>query len=267
MIRIARGPEPTELPPVRAAELLRVRSILASGKLDSSQLGQAYSVVKQKLWEQQAMRCCYCERATMECAYNDVEHFRPKARADRLNGTIDVGYWWLAWTWENLLFCCPNCNRSAKQDAFPLEKGSEPLIPEESPPGREVPTLIDPCGEDPVDSIQFVFDGHHWQPIGRHGSKRGQRTIEILELGRAELLTLYDIHVHEQVQPRTDATREAIHREDLPLIHSTWRRVRGLLSPRMPFVALSFDAINHFIPDDVRVQWGLDLPRPPVRSP
>jgi hypothetical protein len=49
---------------------------------------------------------------------------------------------------------------------FPLEAGSVPLLPEEQPPGKELPTLIDPCGEDPVESIQFVFDGTHWQPWG-----------------------------------------------------------------------------------------------------
>jgi hypothetical protein len=184
-----------------------------------------------------------------------------------MNGRRDIGYWWLAWTWENLLFSCAICNRSAKNDVFPLESGSVPLVPEEQPPGKELPTLIDPCGEDPVESIQFVFDGTHWQPIGRDGSKRGQRTVELLMLGRAELLTLYDTHVSDHVKPRIDAVHEAFGRQDVGLVHSAWRRVRGLLSPRMPFVALSLDAINHFVPDDVRKQWGLELPRPPVRGP
>ena len=265
MIRIDRGPEPATLPPVRAAELPRVRPIVSAGALDSDAVGQAYSEVKRELWERQQMRCCYCERQ-VECAYSDVEHFRPKARADRLNGKTDSGYWWLAWTWENLLFSCAICNRSAKKDVFPLEAGSVPLLPEEQPPGKELPTLIDPCGEDPVESIQFVFDGSHWQPVGRNGSKRGQRTVELLKLGRAELLTFYDAHVGDQVKPRTDATHEAIGRQDETLIRQAWRRVRGLLSPRMPFVALSFDAIDHFVPEDVRARWGLELPRPPVRG-
>lgn len=265
MIRIERGLEPANLAPVRSAELQRVRAIAARGSVDSDAVGQEYAVVKRALWERQLMRCCYCE-AQVQCDYNDVEHFRPKARADRADGTIAPGYWWLAWTWENLLFSCANCNRSAKKDLFPLEAGSVPLGSEEHPPGKEVPTLIDPCSEDPVESIQFVFDGSHWQPVGRNGSKRGQRTVEILKLGRADLLTIYDAHVSDQVKPRTEATQEAIHRQDVPALQHAWWRVRGLLAPRMPFVALSFDAIEHFVPHGLRTQWGLELPRPPVRA-
>lgn len=267
MIRIERGPEPASLPPVRATELPRVRQLSSAGTLDSKAIGQEYAVVKRALWEQQLMRCCYCEMQ-IQCDYSDVEHFRPKARADRDNGTVDGGYWWLAWTWENLLFSCAICNRSAKNDAFPLEAGSVPLLPEAQPPGGELPTLIDPCGEDPIELIQFVFDGSHWQPVGRNGSQRGQRTVELLKLGRADLLTLYDAHVHDQVKPRTDALHEAIARQDEHGIHVSWRRVvRGLLSPRMPFVALSFDAIEHFVPAGLRDRWNLTLPRPPVRGP
>lgn len=266
MIRITRGPEPASLLPVREAELRRMRPLVLAGVLDSDAVGQAYSVVKRDLWTQQSMRCCYCE-AYIQNDYNDVEHFRPKARADRRNGTLDTGYWWLAWTWENLLFSCPGCNRSAKKDFFPLEPGSVPLRPEEPPPGREMPTLIDPCGEDPVEAIQFVFDGSHWRPTGRNGSERGQRTIELLKLDRMDLLTLYDTHVDEHVKPRTEATLEVIGIQDVNRIHSSWRRVRGLLSPRMPFVALSFDAIEHFVSEPVRARWGLELPRPPARGP
>lgn len=266
MIRIDRGPEPTTLPPVRAAELLRVRPLTGARAPGAEVLGQAYAIVKRELWLRQLMRCCYCE-TQIQCDYSDVEHFRPKASADRMNGVVEPGYWWLAWTWENLLFSCAICNRSAKRDLFPLEAGSVPLAPMDSPPGKELATLIDPCREDPAEFIQFVFDGSHWQPTGRNGSTRGQRTIEILKLDRADLLTLYDAHVSDQVKPRTDAIHEAIGLHDESLVQRTWRRVLGLLSPRMPFVALSFDAISHFLPAAVRARWGLELPRPPIRAP
>lgn len=227
MIRIERAPEPASLPPIRAAELARVRP----------------SIVKHELWEQQKMKCCYCE-AHSECVYHDVEHFRPKARANRMNGTVSPGYWWLAWTWENLLFSCQSCNRSAKKDLFPLETGSVPLTPENPPP-----------------------DGRHWRPRGRNGSMRGQRTIELLELDRADLLTRYNAYVSDYVKPLIDATHEAIGLGNESLVRSAWRRVRALLSPRKEFAALSYDAIDHFVPAALRAQWGLELPRPPVRRP
>jgi uncharacterized protein (TIGR02646 family) len=266
VIRIERGPEPAALLPVREKELLRVRALVLVGGLNSDAIGDEYSVVKRDLWKQQAMRCCYCE-AHIPSDYNDVEHFRPKARANRGNGTFEPGDWWLAWTWENLLFSCPGCNRSAKNDLFPLEASSVPLLPDEPPPGRELPTLIDPCSEDPVESLQFVFDGRHWRPTGRNGSRRGQRTIELLKLDRAELLEHYNNHVEGYVKPHTQAALEAIEAQDEKRLYSEWRRVRGLLTPRMPFVALSFDAIDRFVPEDVRARWSLELPRPPARGP
>lgn len=262
MIRIDRGPEPASLAPVRTAELLRVRPLVSAGTLNSGAIGQKYSIVKKTLWEQQEMKCCYCEART-ECDYKDVEHFRPKAQADRLNGTVDPGYWWLAWTWENLLFSCEICNRSYKNDSFPLEAGSVALAPENPPPGQERATLIDPCAEEPIDLIEFRFNGIHWQPVGRNGNSRGQETVTRLGLDRPDLLTLYDAHVNDWVKPRTDAVHEAVGHRDASLLPKEWRRVLGLLSRRTPFAALSFDAIAHYVPEDVRTMWKLELPRPP----
>ncbi len=269
MIRLGRGPEPDALTSVRTKELARLQTLAAAGGLPHEQVGTAYALVKSVLWRQQLESCCYCERNPLESSFYDVEHFRPKARVDRKDGSSpQPGYWWLAWTWENLLFSCAICNRSAKNDAFPLEPGSVPLAPHHAPPGQELPSLIDPYEEDPVDLIQFVFDGAHWQPIGRNGSSRGQRTVEILKLGRPELLTLYDAHIKDFVRPFTDETLDAIARNDAADVESTWRRVvRTCLFPRRPFVALSFDAIDHFVPALVRTQWRLTLPKPSIRGP
>ena len=41
----------------------------------------------------QHCKCCYCERNNFEASYNDVEHYRPKLRADRGPGlrSMDTG--------------------------------------------------------------------------------------------------------------------------------------------------------------------------------
>lgn len=41
-------------------------------------------------------KCAFCERKTFA---PQVEHFRPKSL-----------YWWLSYSWDNLLRICPNCN-------------------------------------------------------------------------------------------------------------------------------------------------------------
>lgn len=137
MIPIMRGDEPPELGIVRQTKLEQLRNL---GRAIVSDDIDGYRVVSCQLWKVQHFKCCYCEhKVTMR--YNDVEHYRPKARADRRPGcTRPDGYWWLAYSWQNLLYACATCNRSSKNDSFPLEIGSVSLVAETVPPGRTPPT-------------------------------------------------------------------------------------------------------------------------------
>lgn len=54
-------------------------------------------------------KCAFCETKSESM---HVEHFRPKRG----------GYYWLAYSWDNLLLSCPTCNTN-KSDVFPLAKG------------------------------------------------------------------------------------------------------------------------------------------------
>lgn len=51
-------------------------------------------------------KCAYCDAFVEQIV---VEHYRPKRG----------GYYWLAYSWDNLLLACPNCNEY-KGDAFPV---------------------------------------------------------------------------------------------------------------------------------------------------
>ncbi len=53
--------------------------------------------LKEKLKKLYHNKCGYCEQYSESW---HVEHYRPK------NG----GYAWLAYSWDNLLYCCPTCN-------------------------------------------------------------------------------------------------------------------------------------------------------------
>jgi len=165
MIRIDRRHEPAVLATERGTELPRVRAIAITRSPTADDIGTSYkpAAVVRALQDAQHNKCCYCERF-VEDKYHDVEHWRPKARADRTHGAIDPGYWWLAWTWSNLLFSCNNCNRPnrdvdgrlvGKGDRFPLAEGSIPLVAELAAPGRELPLLLDPAARDidPIDHI------------------------------------------------------------------------------------------------------------------
>lgn len=267
MIRIDRGPEPAELVAVRAAELARVRALAAQGPLQAKHFGGRYAVVKESLRRRQENKCCYCE-SKEQASRNDVEHFRPKTRAERSPGSTDTrGYWWLAWSWDNLLFACRNCNQSpAKLDQFPLAVGSTALQPEEQPPGLEQPLLVDPGSEDGIEHIQFVltYQGSKqvWMPRARNGSPRGDRTIRVCRLDRPELLDAYTDHVRDHVVPRVDEVDEAMDTGSHELVQRAWKRANVLLKPSLPFVGLSYDALEHFFSDARLKEWGLLRVRP-----
>lgn len=143
MIRIARPPEPPALAAIRSTRLVAAASAVGAGnKIDFS----AYDAVKPTLADMQQLKCCYCEKRQEQAKYRDVEHYRPKSL-----------YWWLAWTWENLLFACIDCNREQKRDQFPLTAGDVALRASEPPPGGEHPMVLDPCDPSIDPSTEIVF--------------------------------------------------------------------------------------------------------------
>ena len=61
-------------------------------------------------------KCAFCEQQIRECVDNEleecsstVEHYRPKSI-----------YYWLAFSWDNLLWCCHRCNQN-KGNSFEMD--------------------------------------------------------------------------------------------------------------------------------------------------
>lgn len=90
---------------------IRRQEILEAGKYPDSCESRNYDSryksddIKNKLKEIYHGKCAYCETSVERF---DVEHFRPKRG----------GYYWLAYSWDNLLLSCPICN-VAKGNNFP----------------------------------------------------------------------------------------------------------------------------------------------------
>lgn len=267
MIRVNRGPLPQGLEAIRKAELRRIAPLVRNGTLKAKDFGTKYNEVRRKLWTAQRYKCCYCERRIDRC-FNDVEHFRPKTRAHRGPGRPNHGYWWLAWTWENLLFACPPCNRKHKKNEFPLAPGSRILPARRSPPGPEASLLIDPSVEDPIDHIQFrrvlIGGREKWFPFARGGSERGKRTIRVLKLARPTLLTDYQDHFSDLIEERVNKIRAAMgDKSNEALVQALWSELcSSLFRRRRAFKALSYDILDHSFPSADRQSWGLSLRRP-----
>jgi len=143
--------------------------------------------VKVSLKTAQHDKCCFCESQVTHIAYGDVEHFRPKAAyVQNANDALQrPGYFWLAYEWSNLLFCCQICNQRFKKNLFPL---LDPTTRVSSPDGNvkdEDALFVDPTAEEenPEDFIGFRGD----TPFARDGNRRGEATIEALGLKRETL--------------------------------------------------------------------------------
>lgn len=261
MIRVARGEEPAKLREKRYVYLARAKLAVSEGKAPICTEG--YSDARDLLHDAQGAKCAYCEMQIGKGSL-PVEHFRPKAKAIRHDGSADGGYWWLAWTWHNLLFSCATCNGSNhKGNHFGLEPGCQALSIDAQPPGSEVSSLLDPTREDPVDHIQFVHVHRHWRPLARGGSSRGRYTIKTLGLDRPPLLDFYTGHANYFVQPALDDLRAAIRSEDPPRITRTWGNIlTRLFSKYIPYQALSYDVVRSRFSASALERWQLELPRP-----
>jgi hypothetical protein len=137
VITVVRGAEPSELEASRAKKLKEAVALFNKYGPASKELldclDGGYQVARDTLWGRQHKKCAYCEQQT-PLEEQPTEHFRPKKHALRNWRAEDPDdkdvdrYWWLTWTWENLLFACTTCNgRSHKGNHFPLVRSSEPL--------------------------------------------------------------------------------------------------------------------------------------------
>jgi len=230
VIKIERTTEPSGLAARREKQL---RSVGAAGPDRTTAHSNAYQSVKADLVKMQRHKCCYCERRTVP-DHNDVEHYRP----------FDI-YWWLAWTWTNLLFACAACNRKGgKLDQFPLAVGSVTLAFPGQPPGEERPLLVDPTVEDPREHVRFAkLPTGRWAPIGV--TDRGQATVAILDLSRDTYLDDFTHHVTCVVSPVVRDVRDAQAACARPEFEAYWRRkCAQLLDPERGFRALSEDVLR-----------------------
>jgi uncharacterized protein (TIGR02646 family) len=252
MIRLVRGAEPEALRDKRPSKLAEVRARRTAGDVVKL-TGYGDDGVKDRLFEAQHGKCAYCEKREEQPKWRDAEHYRPKSH-----------YWWLAWTWENLLFACIECNREYKGDQFPLVDEMTRLSPEAMPPGDESPLLIDPYapGSDPRVEVVFrcerIQGRERWTPYGV--THRGLETVRLCGLDRPGLIELYNKHVRDFVRPAIDHFVAVAKSEDARVIVDAWSRLRRRLdAPGQAFRALSRDAAETLTPQYVRTQYRLTL--------
>lgn len=142
-------------------------------------------------------KCAYCESPLTEVGW-DVEHFRPKGKVAKRPD--HPGYYWLAYTWENLYPSCGPCNKrledkptwedpelaqtAGKADQFPLADENDRAMGPKGNLRKERPLLLDPCADRPEPLLRF-------SPIGEieavDDDPRARSSIEVFHLYRKRL--------------------------------------------------------------------------------
>lgn len=101
---------------------------------------------------------CWYSECSLEGAFGDVDHFRPKNKSTDEHGNIILadGYWWLAYDYLNYRLSCEKSNRrfgaGGKNDMFPLKPQTVPATQGNK---NDIPVLIDPCVVSDVALIDF----------------------------------------------------------------------------------------------------------------
>jgi len=156
-------------------------NIEKKGYVDSKNLYKVNSVQK-ALNELYNLKCAYCEQRLLDSPKH-IEHYRPK----------DI-YYWLAYSWDNLLLCCGSCN-SAKGKRFEtLERkvlyGSESFENihrlGKSYDEVEKPLIINPEQDDILELITFDVNGK----IDSTDARVHHTIYKACNLNREELIQL-----------------------------------------------------------------------------
>ena len=269
MIRVHRGPEPSALRTLRGKRLAMVTPTLT---------GYNGRPVKEALFVAQAKKCAWCERRR-DYSSSPVEHYRPKDGAWRnLPGQprrCSPGhYWWLTWSWENLLFACARCNdQGHKGNYFPLAGSFEAPAPLKRPTAvdlsalaRERPLLLDPASDTFLDHVQWVPVNPaqprtlwNWTPRGL--TKRGRVTISILRL--RELADEVEDHLLDHVLPLVEELEQHMAGRRRTQGAKTWQRIANLLARDKSLTVATWCAITRWVPAAQVRTWRL----PPLPMP
>lgn len=290
MIAIRRAAEPKELADERHWRLPKQQILRQRGSSAPEISGYDPQSVKNALYHSQLGLCAFCgERIRLSGM--QVEHFRPKGAVDgrllpRSVAKPRPGYWWLAWTWENLLFSCSTCNTIFKKSYFPIH--GSPLHLLDFDLRNEDALLIDPSRTDPMQAITWyplrwltfqhrpipeIIRHLRWKPQAK--TLQGKKTIEFLNF-RGDLTRHVSDHIRGTVWKSIEASYHYMKGGEEAKARRAWRAIQSdLFGFNKPFQAATYDAISLLFPQAIThlglqrpgavlAPWRTPVPLPPA---
>lgn len=125
-------------------------------------------------------KCGYCETAINATTSDAIDRYRPNNGVRDQKEYFQDLYWWLAFEWDNLVYCCKECNQY-KANYFPIE--GQRVRSQMDDIKKEDPLLINPVTDFPEKHFNYSESGEII-PL----TIRGAQTIELLRLNRTFLI-------------------------------------------------------------------------------
>ena len=228
-------------------------------------------------------KCAYCEKNLSDIP-TDAEHWRPKRRITGVQTDEHPGYFWLAYSWRNLLPACSMCNfYDGKKNQFPtsnshifrrrlteaeraqlirpdeaIESTKEPgvwYLGAEDLDALEEPLLLHPyIDKDPTEHLEFGPDG-----TVKGLTPKGEQSILVFALDREDLATdRFSAEEDTETGLRflmSFALRNGRSRQES--LEEAAARVADNLDERSPFSAAKLAALAR----------AVESQRPPQRAP
>ncbi len=162
-----------------------------SRKFDIDSNIYGHESVKTQLIDEQAGKCCFCEADFTANGYGDVEHFRPKAGYSlTVSGRLNrPGYYWLAYDWQNLFFCCQICNQRYKKNYLPLEDETRRARNHTSDHQLETLAILHPVADEPANHLTFN------QHVINDLTPKGKKSIKGFGLDRTNVNRMREKHL------------------------------------------------------------------------
>lgn len=241
MIFIERSAEPEILTNQGNTEALALCEQYKQGKRKFEFKSNIYGheSVKIALKLMQHDKCCFCESKVSHIDYGDVEHYRPKGgyQQNKTDTLSESGYYWLAYTWDNLLFCCAICNQQYKKNLFPLLDNSKRAINHYTNISQEHPMLINPSITNPENYISFREE----VPYALNNNDYGKTTIKVVGLDRDNL---NDVRLEQlnKLKPLINILNQAKAQPDnlelIKIAEEIKPLIKKMIQPSTPYSAL-----------------------------
>lgn len=225
-------------------------------------------------------KCAYCERA-IEKGTREVEHYRPKGG---VGDPAHPGYWWLAFSWSNLLPTCGPCNKGLRQHVVTVDMTVQEVEDMQARPAKalkgkanqfpvggvrltaksedhanEQPRLLDPTRCEPGDHLGWshASDFSIVVPAVDDGaaSVEGEETIRCLALNRSGLVEARTKHLNilraqrVLIKERLEASRtlpEAARLQVLQVILESVKDMQLHCEPQVEFSAMARAFVTAF---------------------